>query len=300
MDSSMSGPRREIEVAVDGGMLRVGVWDAERSDAPTALLVHGVTSSHLAWQHVAQRLPGVRLIAPDLRGRGRSNTVHGAAGMAAHATDMAAVLDALDVAQTLVVGHSMGAFVAAVLADLHPRAVARLVLVDGGLPLDVPSGLDPEQVVAHILGPTAARLRMRFASVGDYLAFWRDHPAFRNDWSPELEEYLAYDLVDAGAGMLHPATSYDTVVDDTVDMTTGTALPDALGRMRHDVRLITVPRGLQDDPPGLYAPDYLERVLPAYPGVRHRRVEGFNHYTIAMSPGGADVVAGAVAHALEE
>jgi pimeloyl-ACP methyl ester carboxylesterase len=287
----VSRPRREVDVPVDGGMLRVGVWDANSADAPTALLVHGVTSSHLAWPFVAERLPGMRLLAPDLRGRGRSNTVGGPAGMAAHAADMAAVLDAFGVTNALVVGHSMGAFVAVVLADLHPDQVARLVLVDGGLPLDVPAGVDPDQLVQLILGPTAARLRMRFSSVADYLDFWRAHPAFRADWTRELEEYLAYDLVDDGEGMLRPATRYDVVVDDTVDMNTGTALPDALGRLRHPTRLITVPRGLQDEPPGLYAPAHLERLLPAYPGVRHRRVDGFNHYTLAMSARGADVVA---------
>lgn len=300
MDSTVSRARRTLEIPVDGGMLRVGVWDADRADAPTALLVHGVTSSHLAWPFVAERLPGVRLLAPDLRGRGRSSGVRGPAGMAVHAADMAVVLDAFGVADALVVGHSMGAFVAVVLADLHPDRVAGLVLVDGGLPLDVPAGLDPEQVVALILGPTAARMRMRFPSVVDYLDFWRVHPAFRADWTPELEEYLAYDLVDDGDGMLRPATSYDTVVDDTVDMNSGTAVPEALARLRHPTRLITVPRGLQDEPPGLYAPAHLERLLPAYPRVRHRRVEGFNHYTIAMSPRGADVVAAAVAEDLGE
>jgi hypothetical protein len=47
-------------------------------------------------------------------------------------------------------------------------------------------------------------LNLRFASA-DYLDFWRSHPAFARDWSPELERYLAYDLVSAGR-RLRPAT----------------------------------------------------------------------------------------------
>ena len=54
---------------------------------------------------------GVRLIAPDLRGRGRSNTLPGPFGMTRHADDMAAVLDFLGVPRAVVVGHSMGGFV---------------------------------------------------------------------------------------------------------------------------------------------------------------------------------------------
>ena len=287
----MRPPAEDVDVPVDGGMLRVAVWPGAAPDAPTAVLVHGVTSSHLAWQFVADRLPGMRLVAPDLRGRGRSNMLAGRAGMTAHADDLAAVLDRLGIDSVAVVGHSMGGFVAAVMAHRHPTRVRRLVLVDGGLPLDVPAGLSGEQVVAAVLGPTAARLGMRFATTGEYFAFWRAHPAFARDWTPELERYLEYDLVDDGAGALRPATAYQIVVDDTVDMNTGTALDDALAALRHPTRLITVPRGLQDEPPGLYSTAHLARVLPAYPGIVHTRVDGFNHYTIVMSAAGADIVA---------
>lgn len=279
-----------IDVAVAGGDLRVGVWDAANPDAPTALLLHGITSSHLAWQFVAEQLPDLRLVAPDLRGRGGSHAIEGPAGLAAHAADLAATLDAAGIERTVVVGHSMGGFVAVVFAHLYPERVSRLVLVDGGLPLDVPAGLDVDAMVAGILGPTAARLSMRFASVDAYLDFWRGHPAFHDDWSPELERYLAYDLVADGDGGFRPATSYATTVEDNVDMVSGTALRDALAGLRHPVRMITVPRGLQNEPPGLYAPEYLARILPGYPSVRHERVDGFNHYTIVLSEAGGDVV----------
>jgi lipase len=287
---------RSIDIAVQGGDLRVAVWDPRptTADAPDVLLVHGVTSSHLAWPFVVDRLPGVRAVAPDLRGRGASNALEGPAGMAAHAADLASALDALDIERVTVVGHSMGAFVAVVFAHLHPERVTRLVLVDGGLPLDVPVGLDTDELVAGILGPTAARLSMRFAGAEDYLDFWRRHPAFQKDWTPELEQYLAYDLIDDGEGALRPATSYETTADDTRDMNTGTALPDALAGLRHPVRMLTVPRGLQDEPPGLYSREHLERVLADAPAIVHERVEGFNHYTIVMSPAGADAVAAVV------
>ncbi len=293
-DSTGTHSYRTIDVPVAGGDLRVGVWEPEGERTADVLLVHGVTASHLAWPFVVGRLPGVRAIAPDLRGRGRSSDVEGPAGLRAHADDLAAVLDALDVESTLVVGHSMGAFVSLAFAHLHPERVSRLVLVDGGLPLDAPAGLDADQLVAAILGPTAARLSMRFSSPAEYLDFWRTHPAFRADWSPELESYLAYDLVDDGAGGFRPATSYRTTVDDTIDMNTGTTLTDALAGLRHPASLITVPRGLQDEEPGLYAPAHLERVLPLVPGIRHRRLDALNHSTIVMSDAGAEVVSGVV------
>lgn len=289
---------RTIEVPVVGGELRVAIWDPVDAATADVLLVHGVTSSHLTWPFVVDRLPGVRAIAPDLRGRGRSSTVTGPAGMRAHADDLAAVLDALGIERIVVVGHSMGGFVSVVFAHLHPERVSQLVLVDGGLPLAVPAGLGDEELAPAILGPTAARLSLRFADLDEYLEFWRRHPAFRDDWTAELEDYLAYDLVDTGAGDLRPATDYQTTADDTIDLITGTALPDALRGLRHPARMITVPRGLQDEEPGLYPLDRLATLLAANPRIVHERVDGFNHYTILLSESGADAVAAVVREVL--
>lgn len=286
-----------VDVPVEGGALHVGVWDPVEPAAgsPAVLLVHGVTSSHLAWPLVVESLPGVRVIAPDLRGRGRSNTLTGPAGLGAHADDLAAVLTSLGVDSILVAGHSMGAFVSVVFAHRHPDRVSRLVLIDGGLPLDAPAGLDTDQLIAAILGPTAARLSMRFPDTAAYFDLWRAHPAFADAWGPELEEYLEYDLVDDGEGGLRPATSYQVVAEDTADMTAGTSIPDALAGLAHPTAMITVPRGLQDEEPGLYAPAHLARMLERYPDIRHERVDGFNHYTIVLSHDGGRVVAELVA-----
>lgn len=250
-----------------------------------------MTSSHLAWPFVVAELPGVRVIAPDLRGRGASNDLVGPAGMRAHADDLLAVLDAFGLDAVPVIGHSMGAFVAVVLAHRHPERVSRLVLIDGGLPLDVPAGLDADQLVAAILGPTAERLSRRWDSAAQYTdVFWRRHPAFRDDWSGELERYIAYDLVPDG-DRLRPATSYATTVDDTLDMNTGDDLPSAIAGLAHPALFVTVPRGLQDEEPGLYAPAHLERLLASVPGVRHTRLDALNHYTVVMSRRGATALA---------
>ena len=277
---------RTALVPVAGGDLTVGIWGPDDPDAETVVLIHGVTSSHLAWTHTAAHLPGMRIVAPDLRGRGRSNAVAGPAGMAAHADDLAAVFAHLRLRPGVVVGHSMGAFVALALAHRHPDVVTRLVLVDGGLPLAAPSGLTADQLVAAILGPTAERLRMRFAGPEAYLDFWRPHPAFREVWDDVIEAYFAYDLTPDGDAF-RPATSYATTVEDTVDLNGGsTTVPDALAGLRHPTSFVRVPRGRQDETPGLYPPAHLATLLSAYPDVAHEHWDGFNHYTVVMSDAG--------------
>jgi lipase len=299
LDGAVSGHTyRTIDVPVSGGLLRVGIWDPEGEAHADVLAVHGVTASHLAWPFVVDRLPGVRVIAPDLRGRGRSNAIVRPAGMAAHAADLTAVLDALAVRRVLVAGHSMGAFVALVFAHDHPDRVSRLVLIDGGLPLDIPEGLAPDETIRLVLGPTAERLAMRFASTEDYLDFWRAHPAFRRDWSPLLEDYLAYDLV-GDAPELRPATRYHTLEEDSIDQNSGVAIADALVGLRHPTVLLTAERGLLDQVPALYASDRLPGLLRAHPGLRHEAVADVSHYTIVLSERGADAVASVIARELE-
>ncbi|MBV9253064.1 MAG: alpha/beta hydrolase, partial [Actinobacteria bacterium] len=181
-----------VDAPVAGGALRVGRWGAGRR---VVLGVHGVTASSVSLVPVARQLGDeFTLIAPDLRGRGGSNELPGPFGMAAHAADCAAVLDRLGTGPVTVVGESMGGFVGVVLAARRPDLVERLVLVDGGLPLPVPEGIDVDTMIDAVLGPAVARLRQTFESVDAYLDFWRVHPALQEDWSADIEAYLRYDL----------------------------------------------------------------------------------------------------------
>ena len=88
------------------------------------------------------------------------------------------LLDREGVEQAVVAGHSMGAYVAAQLAAEHPERVRALVLVDGGLPLPVPDGVDPDALLNATLGPAIERLTATFPDFEAHRAFWRRHPAF--------------------------------------------------------------------------------------------------------------------------
>src|SRR3546814_8475381 len=67
-----------------------------------------ISASHLAWQWLAAELPDRRVIAPDLRGRGRSRDLSAPYGLRQHAVDLATVVDRLGIAHLPVVAHSMG------------------------------------------------------------------------------------------------------------------------------------------------------------------------------------------------
>ncbi len=286
----MSGSAYDtFDVPVAGGDLRVGRWTASDPDAPVVLAVHGVTANHLAWQHLGA-LDRLTVVAPDLRGRGRSGRLAGAAGLERHAEDLLAVLDRLAVGAPLLVGHSMGAFVAAAFAVRHPARVARTVLVDGGLPFPpLPAGVTAEQALNATIGPAAARLTMTFPTPEAYLDHWRPHPAFAGDWTPEVEAYLTYDLEGERSSV-----SLDRVREDSEDILDAAAVSRLTKHLPGGTVFLRAPRGMLDDPGGLYPTALVEAHQAAYPRIEVRDVAGTNHYTVVMSDVGARAVADAL------
>jgi lipase len=282
-----------LDVDVTGGTLHAAIWQPDQEPTGTLLAIHGITANHLAWSWLVRALPGWRIIAPDLRGRGGSNALPGPYGMATHADDMAALLAATGDDAVTVVGHSMGGFVALVLANRHPELVRRLVLVDGGLPMPIPQGITPEQAAQAVIGPAAERLTTEFPSVEAYLAFWRQHPAFKPAWGDDVAAYATYDL-QGEAPHLKPATRIEAMAGDTADLQTGSALPEALANVQHPTEFLRAERGILNQPEGLFDPDWVARCKENLPALVTDDVRGVNHYTIIMSDEGGARVAKAI------
>jgi pimeloyl-ACP methyl ester carboxylesterase len=104
-------------------------------DGPVVLFVHGLGGCAYAWfaQLAACGDDGYRALAYDQRGVGRSSRTPGAHSVDQWARDAVALLDALGIERTALVGHSVGCMVAenAVLA-LGDRAWA--LALCGGAP----------------------------------------------------------------------------------------------------------------------------------------------------------------------
>ena len=104
-------------------------------DGVPVLLIHGNVSSSAFWEPLIRRLPAtLRVVAPDLRGYGDSQTapLDATRGLSDFADDVAALLDAPGLfaagARPVVVAHSLGGGVAMRLLVDHPDRVAALLL----------------------------------------------------------------------------------------------------------------------------------------------------------------------------
>ncbi|MGW6174918.1 alpha/beta fold hydrolase [Arthrobacter sp. NPDC055138] len=95
----------------------------DRPDGVPVILLHGNVSSSLFWQETMQALPPeYRVLAPDLRGFGQTDTapVDAGRGLRDFADDLHGLLETLQLAPAHVVGWSMGGGVAMQYALEHP------------------------------------------------------------------------------------------------------------------------------------------------------------------------------------
>jgi pimeloyl-ACP methyl ester carboxylesterase len=85
----------------------------ERGQGPAVVLVHGITLSAEAWRFQLHDLPasGYRTVAVDLRGHGQSRGVVQGLTIERLGDDLSEVIEALDLTDAVVVGHSMGGMV---------------------------------------------------------------------------------------------------------------------------------------------------------------------------------------------
>jgi pimeloyl-ACP methyl ester carboxylesterase len=106
------------------------------------VLLHGFPDTSALWRHQIPALAagGYRVLAPDLRGRGRSDRPERVEDykLSASIGDVAGIMDALGVERAHVVGHDWGAAVAWAFAALLPQRVERLVAISVGHPAALP------------------------------------------------------------------------------------------------------------------------------------------------------------------
>jgi pimeloyl-ACP methyl ester carboxylesterase len=111
---------------------KVALAVADRGHGPPLVFLHGFPLDHTMWQAQIRHFAGAwRVVAPDLRGFGGSQVVPGITTMEQMADDVAALLDALEINEPVVLaGLSMGGYVAFQFWKRHQRRLRALVLCD--------------------------------------------------------------------------------------------------------------------------------------------------------------------------
>jgi lipase len=266
-------------VAGDGVELAFGYWPGR--GAPIVAL-HGLTASYVNFVGIAERLGGrLPLWALDLRGRGDSDKPEGPYGMAQHARDVAAAMRAMGLGPSIVIGHSMGAFVATALAAQEPELVAGLVLVDGGYVSAPPAGLAPNQGLNAALAQRITQLRQTYPSRDDYRKFWQTQPHFpAAEWNPWVEALLDYEV--RGDSPVQPKASEAAVRADLGEIRQREVIVERLQSIRVPTVMLRAERGFTPDQPPLLPDELTTEIRGLLPHIEDHKFSGTTHYTIAL------------------
>lgn len=145
------------------------IWAERTGSGPPVVFLSGLGYASWCWKEIVARLLNEwSCISIDNRGTGRSDKPAGPYSIQQFADDTARVMEALDVSQAHVVGHSMGGYIALTLALTHPEIAATLTLIGtsagGPSSLPVPAGTQDAWAAAAGAGPEAfARQTMPLA-----------------------------------------------------------------------------------------------------------------------------------------
>lgn len=150
----------EVDAAsrtVDAGDVRIHVLEYA-GEGPPVIVIPGITSPAITWDFVVRELRDAgAFFVLDIRGRGLSDH-HDDYSVAACAQDVIAVADGLGLDRPVLLGHSLGARIAAVAAERAPELTRSAILVDP--PLSGP-GRDPYPTTLEVF-----RAQLREARAG--------------------------------------------------------------------------------------------------------------------------------------
>ncbi|HSE40433.1 MAG TPA: alpha/beta hydrolase [Acidobacteriota bacterium] len=104
--------------------------DVGPKEGKPIIFIHGPGSSSRDWYSVGpELLDSYRVIAMDLRGHGQSSIPECCFTLDDYERDVIALMDALKINDAIIVGHSMGGFIAERIAIDFPTRVQKLILV---------------------------------------------------------------------------------------------------------------------------------------------------------------------------
>ncbi len=245
-------------------------YSEQPGDGPPLVLLHGLSDDGTFWAPLAPFLsPPWRVVAPDLRGHGKSDRPPGPYRLERMADDVSALLDALGIRSAHLAGLSMGSAVALQVAATRPAAVRSLALLSafpGGDP-----GLSSE------LGRLGERLRREgfgafFDAILPLVVSDAVIAAYREPLALLRAEKVRTQSVPATLAALEACREWD-----------GRGL---LGQVRCPVLLLS---GREDR---LTPPALAGEMHAALPGSRWEVVDGVGHNLLL--PGAMDTVAGLI------
>jgi pimeloyl-ACP methyl ester carboxylesterase len=260
------GDRIEIQLAIREGVDK------------QVLCVHGLTANCRCWDIIGEALaPAHRVLAMDLRGRGLSDKPATGYSMDSHVRDINSVIGDLGIHQVVLMGHSLGAYIAMSFAARYPEKAEKLILIDGG------GHLTPEQwhKVSLAIKPSVDRLGKIFPSFDSFLETMKQAP-FLHPWSSVIEDYFRYEIEEVENGV----RSRTNPVNIQEEVSNLTDFEPALifDKIACPVLILRATDGILSPDDVVLPASALERMIAEIPNASRVDLDGTHHFSILLQP----------------
>lgn len=238
--------------------------------------VSGITANAFCFQALADDLAhDHRVIAYDLRGRGDSDKPEHGYSVAIHADDLVKLIDAWGLERPVVLGHSLGAFVALYFAAHYPDKLSKLILVDAGA---APPWKTADERPAW-LAVSMGRLGIPVPSFEEYKQRLKAVPFLRPYWNKYLDTYFEHDVIRRDDGSVVAKTYRDGAFEDLEDEEEREAEP-LWARVQVPTLLLRAGQGILSDNDQLLPEESAAAIQSTIKDCRYVNFPTLNHYTV--------------------
>ncbi|MBO1911791.1 alpha/beta hydrolase, partial [Microvirga sp. 3-52] len=184
--------------------------DIQIADYPgvngTIIAMHGLTGTHKNMHYYAEKFKGnYRFLAVDLRGRGNSAETDAEPSIFKHAEDILGLIKALKIDNPILLGYSMGAFIAAIVASKLTSTKA-VILLDGAA-----KASDHQR---SIVKPSLSRLSKEFTSKEHYVSeIQKIYTNLGIEWNNVLQKTVEYEVEFVGDHWENKSTESRIIAD---------------------------------------------------------------------------------------
>lgn len=249
----------------------IQIHDSGEGNKGTILGIHGLTGNSLQLSFYEQYYnKDFRFITMDLYGRGNSKANGDFNDIFQHAKDVQAIIEKLDLENIILMGYSMGGFIASIVAS-ESNKVKSLILLDGAATMS--------EYQRPIVEPSLGRLSKHFNSAEEYIdEVAEGYKTFGIDKSNEIEQVLAYEIEDKGEYWENKAS--EIIVRQDWESFWEFSPKEVGPKITQPVLLVQASGEIGSNPP-LFLPEHYEETISFYPDIEVV-VSDSNHYTMVF------------------
>ncbi|MCC4722875.1 alpha/beta fold hydrolase [Salinicoccus sp. RF5] len=252
---------------------QLNIHPVKNADSPPlVVLIHGLTGNYLQMHHFQSHLSDrYDTVSYDLSGRGDSDLQKAPTDIHQHTDDLMQFLNKTDYSTFILIGYSMGGYIA-LEAAAKMKGIEKVILLDGGG--------EAGENTSNLVLPSLGRLDKKFESVDAYREMMQQsYGALGVEWSSIMDKVIEHEVENIDGTVQHKS-DYSLTKQDFESFY---EFPhaDVYKNVKAPVFLIICTGAIKDGIP-LFSKDGYDKMLSTVPSIKSSTYD-INHYEIVFN-----------------